>query len=518
MSAGFALSWECLTFLILGLYLKTHQNYKIFWALLLGLCCGLGNYISILWGPIFAMVAVVFIWAWFFSRNKSVWKDAVSFLAISFLSALPLVVAAWHEGTGRHFLVNLNFDTSFSFFPYRFLNAASYFTCLFWGTWDNEFRFTSLWGGFFNPLEGAWFFLGVVELYRFCTAAWMQWLAVAFLLFLLPGLLSANLEMMRIVPSVLIVIVIAALGLQRLLLDQTLARRSTFLIFSLVLSASFTLYNFAGPYHLWQVPGEHNRLFKSEEKYRAFTILRDLNEQEGPGFILTEFTADYSGDAHLPDQTLRLASYPFNAVLNARLSSRHPSWVAVLFNEYHLPFLSRRFPDGKFYILSKKSSAPYGELAMCVVPTSRIPPDIWSRWLEVHQAFLAWNARLLDLDTGKSRDPLLSALAKIQPLVKGDPFLESCLLEKAVQCFIEEGNEDAAQKAIERAQQVGYPCRLWNLYLGTVYQHRGANAATNHNYAFARKCFNRAGQLNPRLVAPPSVFRALELLEKAKEK
>src|SRR5208282_4016696 len=185
------------------------------------------------------------------------------------------------------------------------------------------------------------------------------------------------------------------------------------------------LCQFWGPYHeAWSKPNPSWEGHKSIETYRAEQILGPTASKRGPGWIFTNFHAD------LFDQSLFLATYPFNACANPTLLDVKPSWFALVTVADYAPFLNRQWKGGQWTPLSQGLDRPGGGLALGVFP---FPPDKETelrRWIQVSRLFQNLSYCFLNRATGTSYGGILSQLETIRPSVQGDPFLESCFAEK----------------------------------------------------------------------------------------
>ena len=100
----------------------------------------------------------------------------------------------------------------------------SYLTASFWGVFEDQAAHAPLWGGMLNPLLTAAFFIGVIQTWVNRRRRGIQWAWAGGLLCLMPGLLSMNVEMYRVVLVLPFLLAGAVLGLQKL--DMTEHRGS----------------------------------------------------------------------------------------------------------------------------------------------------------------------------------------------------------------------------------------------------------------------------------------------------
>ncbi len=457
-NVSLALALECVLGGVLATWHLSSAKHRIIWATIIGATIGIGYYFTN-----FLIAIPPFLGLWLLLQGKK--NGYLSFFAflVSFLVLLgPLLWQVFHFGFGQHVSQNWLFNSSPRPFFDRLRDSLSYITALFWGNWNGDFRFTAFWGGLWNPVLSSAIFIGIAEAVRFrkYTEAWGSLFAFIFLL--LPGLLSGNQEMMRIAAVLPIGLGLACVGFQKLLADTQPDRRTLILATLLLLSCSLDTYQLMGPFRQWQIPGKHNIEFKSAAKFQAYQILKKTSDNLGPGWVFTEFAADFSGDLGLPDQTLRIACYPFNELDNKNLSFQEIRWAGIIVNSDYEASLRKRFPEAQWYPLATDVHPGYGSLLLGIF---RWPPSQISTiqsWIAPHASFDQINAILLGHDKNAPGEAL-KVMAELQSEFRNDPFLESCLFEKIIQCFLKDGNYQAANQAMDRARKTAYPCRLWYL-------------------------------------------------------
>ncbi len=509
-NVSLALALECVIGGGLTAWHFSSVNHRIVWATIIGATIGIGYYFTN-----FLIAIPPFLGIWLLIQGRK--NGYISFFAYlaSFLVFMgPLLWQVYHSGIGHHMTQNWLFNSSTKPLFDRLRDSLSYITALFWGTWNGNFRFTAFWGGLWNPVISSAIFLGIAEAARFRKHAEAWGSLFAFIFLLLPGLLSGNQEMMRIAAVLPIGLGLACVGFQKLLADTQPDRRTLILVILLFLSFSLDTYQLIGPFRQWQLPGNHNREFKSAAKFQAYQILKKTADDLGPGRVFTEFAADFSGDVHLPDQTLRIACYPFNLVEKSQITSGRTPWVALLVNSFYRPFLQKRFPRGQWTLLPFDSTQPYGGLILGFLPWDSMLPEDQQRWNKIHLAFEEANALFLNRSTGGGYAPALEALARLQAQTLGDPLWQSCLMEKVLQCFLDQGNLPAVAQALRWARRNGYNCGLWDYYEGSLEQQKGAILAGQGRYAEALKLFQKAGLLNPRYRISPEILEQLTTLSR----
>jgi len=224
-------------------------------------------------------------------------------------------------------------------------------------------------------------------------------------------------------------------------------------------SAILDIYHLAGPYHrLWGTPNPFWQNIKSAELCEAYGILQRSYFPDGKGFLLSELRANPT------DQTLTVAAYPFDAGRNPSISPGEIKWVGLIANANDKPFLSRKFPMGHWYGLSKAALSSNQPQMLGVIPLDpRTAPDL-GRWMRADRELQPLTDSIMDAFRGQDQEPFLKALFESYPSLRGDPFLESCFWEKVVFHLMAAGDEAGALKALQQGVKKGYPAaHLFNM-------------------------------------------------------
>ncbi len=243
------------------------------------------------------------------------------------------------------------------------------------------------------------------------------WLSAALIAFLIPGMVTASREPLRVLPALPILLVFCASGWEKLLKALPSAKRLPLFLILLAAFAGLDFYHLAVKYHhLWDSSEAWRGYSKSPERYRAHFILQKMASDQGPGLVYADFVPG------LCDQSLAVLDHSYNAAQNPSLSFQEVHWAGVLANVNDKPFLSRRFPAGKAYALSEGLNRPDGGWmlwTMPVTPQNRPPLEKWQKASEAFECY-------------PQEDPfaLLPMLEKSYPAFKERPFLESCYWEK----------------------------------------------------------------------------------------
>ena len=383
--------------------------------------------------------------------------------------------------------------------PQQVSVCLSYLTVLLWGTVEKSyFCFGPIWGGFLDPFLGAAFLLGLIEAWRARSQAAMIWGGAALVLHLIPGIISNDLEMFRISLSIPFVVWVAASGIQKLVLQSSTSRfLPLFILIPICFSIVLNLYHLLGPYHQWATPGLENSFSKSPERYRAFPILQREAEQQGPGLILTEFVPNVF------DQSLLIASYPFNAARNPRFDPHQAHWVGILSTSSQRAYLSKRFPLSRWYNISTDIRRYDEAWSLGILPLKSSSAALFDSWVNLNRLLQSLYP-LIPYDTDHpDYDPILNSLLGIYGTFKQDPFLEACLREKIAQYEFSSGRLEEFLRSIKPLLTSGFTS-------GLLYRREGVALLTLGFPEQASQAFKTAARLNPLNRLPMDILQKLE--------
>jgi hypothetical protein len=443
--------WIFITLLPLGYFLKeTSLSRKRQQAALLGLLIGIGFYIYISWFSVAFVLSLFFMSQYFKKRNRDLIGSSL-FIFFLLLPFVPIVASLLHKRDGSY-INSLWFFKEDMSWPDQFSIWTQYLTSLFWGVHTDLFAYKPYWGGLLNPILGACFGLGFLEI---SSNDKTRWLIGALLVLLLPGLLTHELEINRLVQILPILIFFAAIGIQSILAHIVTPQRKIFCLY-LLLIPSFFLDSF----HLFGIyqkeihknPESLGTEMRSIERWKAFQVLRKISDQNGPGWILLNF------EINSWDQTLLLATYNFNAARNPHLTPEKSSWAGILTHLDYSPFLSRRFPESRWCVLCPDPLSSHSDLVLGIIPINDENRTTLTQWLKADQALNPMVSEYIHLPMDSSyRGNILLSLYGLRPLFQGDPFLESCLDEKIFMNEMAIHHPDRAFDALHRALTLGYP-------------------------------------------------------------
>ena len=490
--------FEITCFYILGRFINSASvKHERWWLVGLGAFLGLGMLTFTSWVTVVAVMTIII----FFHLSHRLKKSMLSlgmFAVSFFIFFVPWLIAAVHEHFGGY-LVSVSVGGGYYSWKHQILTAFSNITCLLGGPVGNiGVAYGPSWGGILNPILGGCLFIGVTILLRSRRSALTWTLILSFLVFMTPGLLSTDhVEMFRIIPAMPMLLMMVALGLERLLAFVKAPRRILFLILFMGLSLSWDYY------HLFQ-PRLEGRLFHwtfrnipEDESQKAYQILKSIADQQGPGFVFTEFLL------LARDHCLRVMSYPFNAVDNPKYRNFPGNWAAVIVNLHYGPYILKRFPGSHWFPIGIGNPED-GGLALGILPITDENRAAIFRWVKAHQFFHDMGS----LSENMMNDPkLYKSVLEGAPvgygLVKDDPFLESCYGEWLAQYHYEDNlNQNIA--VLRRAIEKGYPT-------ANLYYKLGNFLLLNREPEQARKSYELAVRSEPNYTA---AAKALEYITK----
>lgn len=472
MRAGALPILECAA---LGLWFAWERREKeaggLFLASILGLACGLGFYTYTAW-PIVAVFFALAVATRILEKPRK-WPDGVVFLLLCVPTSLPWLGARLGSG-GLGYPLSLLSPADL--FPSFCRYIAGCFAMGF-----HSAPFGPIWGGFLNPILGA---LVLVGLGGALTTGSLRsrslWIG-GFVLALLPGALTAGVEMHRVTPLLPWFLILIVRGTE--MLARGLPRRGVLALGLLLGAGSFFLdaYHFFGPYQERERLAPANRQWRSQERERAFQVLRSVAQERGPGWILTDFMTDYV------DQTLTVATFPIDA-LRQEGGSSSVRWAAILVNSNYEPFLKERFPGSSWRWLASDIPTRNGGMVLGLLPLDHRTGPILERWRSAHRQASRLVSRMMNLGPDASFEALREEWEGARPEFQGDPFLESVYWEKMGLLDARGFRYEAVIRDCQEGLRLGYPSA--NLYnqLGVVLRLEGRIPEARRAFQKALRC------------------------------
>ncbi len=460
----------------------------------LGVVLGAGFYTHLHWLAVAPVLAVTAGWV-LWKRGRISSAKAAALVVPLVLLPMPLVVAALKEGFGTY-LAHL-WAIKPSMRPLDQLDLAiRYVGSLFWGVDPEHCTYQPVWGGFLNPVLGALFLLGIAAAVRRFREGRNAWLLAAFVLWLMPGLLTKDLETFRLVPVMPVLFVLVWEGLSRLLGgDPTRNLRIVLAVaaLSFALDANHLFNVYA---KRWDVPRYWTGHSKSLARARAFSLLEAKAHTQGPGLVYTRFVPG------LPDPTLEVAVYEFNAVDNPAVKPYLCRWAAFLVNTNYEGALKQAYPFGRGFPLDTEGVSPDGGWTLFITPLldGKVRQDL-EAWTRVHREMTPyWRDAMnyvygtdyarylpaLENAFGKDLpDPLLTAL---RAEIESDALFKSDTLAARPQEGVSGKPFGRSVQALSKALQTGPPFAHLYYRLGHLHLIRGEGPEARRAFESATRC------------------------------
>ncbi len=248
-----------------------------------------------------------------------------------------------------------------------------------------------------------------------------RWLLVFFFLLMAPGLLSVNLEFLRIVLVLPWSLLITVLGLNILLETFSIKYRWPLFAIILLLSAGMDFYHLAGPAKAAFAP--ENRYPPQSinlAEYRACPRLQNWAQTQGPGLVLTDLKADPMS------RIFFVSCYPWDASANPAIDSKSALWAAFLGPTEDQPYLKRCFPQAETFPLSGENQPAAWTLYK--VPLNNPGEEL--KFLDPYRLFQTQCSKILELSNGHSWQEPLQTLLDGYATLPQDPWWQTCYFER----------------------------------------------------------------------------------------
>ncbi len=451
--------FEFLTLGLLGALIKGKSNRtKWFFITALGISAGIGFYSYLNWAVVWFFTASV-LWLWSLGQKQKYKKYFYFYMAVTILLALPWACARLSAGNLNY--VSSSFSTSF------FHSCIAYFIGLFVDG-QSSFPFGPNWGGMFDPVTGSLVLIGGLYAITSLEKKLLGLLSLGLFTFLLPGILSHNLELHRVTPSLPLWMLLAVLGVKSLLTGKTPKNALIGLTVWGLLSLGLNTYNFTSHYcNINQTPAD--RQWRSVEYFNAYQILKNLDRQNGPIDVFTEWNPDYD------NKTLDLACYPFNALNHPQISQNQVSWAAFTVNLDYTPFLKKNFPHVQSRLLNPglPPADLHHSLGLFLIPVSDISPAVLTQWIKTQKECEEIDFAIKNRNPEKPWSVYEKKFSSLASQQKNDRFLSSILWERAASFPLMDGDFQITALDFKQAIQKGYPAPhlLHNLKLANSLSH-----------------------------------------------
>jgi hypothetical protein len=409
--------WVSWLLWLIGVYrdLDIDSPGRVWVISLIGFWTGLGFYTYLSW-PLVAIWSLGMVY-WTVPSGRQNLRVIGTFIFFLCLPAIPLVLEVTRMGLpqpfhrlwgGSSLVVNI-------------LGVGGYLKALGVGFQAREFNFGTRWGGLMNPLTGAAFLLGILVTAKRCfrDRYAMGFLAAAPLL-LLSGGLTNSLEVMRIAHFVPWTIFLGAVGFWEI--HNAFSKRMGMVVLVVLLTLSIGLdlrgaFKGAG----WEDDrqGVGPSMHQSAERQEAYRILKERSRKEGSGIIFLDFIMDPT------NQTLPLATQPFNALRGAGKGISGSGWVAVFTDVHDAAAVAHRFQGSEFYALSREGDYPDGGFGLVLFPVTDERQELLYRWAKAEKSLGVVVRDALERGVTSDQTKILAELDRSSILFRNDPELEA---------------------------------------------------------------------------------------------
>ncbi|HXL73427.1 MAG TPA: hypothetical protein VN963_07360, partial [bacterium] len=483
--------WEIGVFFLLAeTFRKGWRKSSWLWILILGAWFGMGYWTYTSWPVVTA--AALFISLAGAKKSGGGYSPPLLLGAGLFTAMFYFAVAVIQSGGyGTHLI---GYSAFHGYIPAKevLLSTVDYVNFLFWGYWSIGIYAPSQ-GGFLNPLMGAFFWMGIWEIFGWKTLPrFSRWVIPLLALFLLPGFLSQNLQSFRIIQAIPLILGLSALGACRLLAFLPAGRRPVLL--GLLLLASLA----------WDIP----RLAETWTEFTdtsaqirmVYGVLKKTSQEQGPGICFTQFKVQNQAE-----ENLDAAVFPFSAAENLKLPVYQTRWAALVLHPDEVPFLRKDFPGAQWLIPPVLNEGD-GRLAIGLIRITAKEAPRLQKWVAADRWFQKAGWEFLNISNDFSYQEALQYWLNPPFFFKGDRFLQTCYWERLGEFYYWRGYENhygLQLDALKHAVTEGYPAPHLYYDLGCLLSRR-------KSFPESRKALESALRGDPE---NPEVKYALKLLE-----
>ncbi len=455
------------------------------WFLFLGAWTGLGYWTYTSW-PVVAAGSLGALWL---ALRKRGWNQRMPLAWGTGFAATWFyfwIAAAQSGGYGTHLA---GYSAFHGFVSVRtvLISSLDYLNCLFWG-YHSQGIYAPFGGGFLNPLAAACFWMGVGEVWESrASRPWRGGLAGLFLLFLLPGLLSQNLECFRIIQLMIPCLGLAGWGAARLVAELPSRGRGVVLAAALALSFGWDGARWRETLAPWVESTGQIRL--------VYGVLEKVARDRGPGILLTQFKDPNHPEQGLtvhPEESLAGAVFAFNAGENPRLDFHQARWAALLLDPDAVPFLQGFFPGVQWWRPPLMAGGD-DRLAVGLIPITAREGGRLEKWVEADRWLQVGREEMLNVANSKTGEEALQYWRNPPSLMAEDPFLQDGYWEPLSGFYYYKGfesNYGLQVEALRNAVTRGYPFPHLEYDLGCLLLRKGF-------YPEARKYLEAALRQDP---------------------
>jgi len=472
-----------------GHFRENLKKHPLRGSFFLGAIAALSFYSSILFlAPV--MVLTILVFHTCRKDLRPFWLYLLSLMVLAF----PMEWGFLQNILGGHIASEVAGTNGHAPFLPHLVTSLSYLTAFFWGPIDNSyFAFAPLWGGFFNPILDTLFFVGLKESFRFRNRS-QGWAGAALVLaVLLPVPLFKTLECFRtdlVLPLFLVVIAIGLFKLGSMLSPE---RKLLYGLLLLALSLGLDLFHLFGVFGTWSAQMTPGLRVKSPERYKAYQLLDQVQKAQGPGLVFSDLVSDAY------DQSLLVATYPFNAARNPKLDPRQARWAAVVTEVHYEAPLAARFPQARFALLNEPTKDENTVLALAVIPITSVEEDqVFQTWIGPHRSLQDLYGLMPYVVANPDFHPVLGRLWALYPQIEKDPLLKAWVLERTLDTLLVSKDPADALGFLSRPAQETRSYAFLDAKFAMMYHRMGVALMKMGKLDQARECFQRASLFDPK--------------------
>jgi len=423
--------------------LKTTSSFKILDILILGFLSGLGFYTYTVWPVVFLSILLVVIFKAVESFKN--FKFILFYCLIVLITAFPVILARLSQGGLTHVQDELN-----GFSAQRLTGLMRDYLVMFFWNGLKSGPDGPVWGGIFNPIDGALIFLGFLKLGVNFKSKISQWFFLSGCLFVLPGILGNVLGMCHVSQTLPLLSLALVFGLEALAVGISKDFRWYGIGLLLVIASVLNIYHWFGPFQDWKsLPSGEDST--PVEYANAYHVLFGISRQSGPLYVFSDFNSDSF------NKTLKVTDYPFDALQNPKLYPSKPVWSALIINKYYVPFLKKRYPLSQWMLLKKDDIRYHSNLVLGLIPTHSMSSQELISWRRADRVCsdisLQINTETPPIYWERFKNSFLTSAQVFET----DPFLHSVFLEKIAYIDISGSKYNTATQEFEDSTRLGYP-------------------------------------------------------------
>lgn len=438
--------WQAIAFALLFFSLKKHRSTPRFLNICMGAFLGTGFYLYAVWPALVASIFLAIISQKNVKGPQKTW-NCLTILGTMILVALPMITARFSSGGALYIQDLLDFRKIHLYLGAFFFNGFG------------SAPYGPVWGGLFNPVLGAAFWIGFMECAQWRKTPFVQWMAVSSLLFFAPGGFTQQVELHRTTLLFPLMTLVIALGIQSLVQRNDPKPSRKFLKLSLLVLPAILLdlFHYFVLFQDWKTFSANENHWTSIQVSRAYNDLKN-NAQKGGRFLVLDNLND-----NFKDRAFEIAVHSFNESFQGPSAKGQPDKIAILTNINYQPFLMKRFPRSSWIWLSSDLPDFNGGLMLGWIPYDLSSHKTLDRWETADHKFKEIRNIAPFLPPHSSLKTVIDQLLSEESRWADDPFLRAQWAEWVAYFSLRDprSNLNTAIRSMEKAAST---CPSANLY------------------------------------------------------